>query len=152
MANLRAAEVVWKANWNVKPSLTTKGPREAGEPCGERAMVFASDGVWWCACPGRVEVSRKQRKVFVCLMFPWGGAVLFLFYRWQTWRQMEVYTKANCSHWTPKNWAPLSGGASLFPQATGKTKICLTIVNLLWISSTFTLPQRVTFSRSCRND
>lgn len=31
---------------DVKPGLTTKGPREAGEPCEERAMVFASDGIW----------------------------------------------------------------------------------------------------------
>lgn len=141
MASLRAAEVEWKANWDVKTSLTTKGPKETGEPCGERAMVFASHATWWCACPGWVAVSRKQRKVLGCLMFPWGGAVLFLFYRWQTWRQMEVYTKAKCSHWTPKDCAPLSREASLFPQGIGKPKVCQPVVNLPY----FHPPQKSNF-------
>lgn len=91
-----------KANWDVKPSLTTLGNVESR--VGERAMVFASGGIWWCACSGRVEVSRKQWKVFICLMFPWDGAVLFLLCRLQTWRQMEVCTKANWSLWTPESF------------------------------------------------
>lgn len=78
VANLRVTEVVWKANWNVKPRVSTKGPREAAEPCGESYGVC-----FWCACPGQVEVYRKQRKVSICLLFPWGRAGLFLFYRWQ---------------------------------------------------------------------